>query len=259
MKQKIIIQTVIILLTAASCKKPETGPEGQQGPQGNPGPALSGNLKGYINHFDASGAKVTTDLANDSVFIDGTSMATVTDANGMFSFSGLNTGVYNVTVRKTGSSYGYTRIQNIEFAGNGDTYRNGSISMIPTTSVSTFTAYDTIINSVNYIKLRGTVTLSSKAQSIVVFVNSPGITGASPNNYSTNYMINIVPAATVFTKNIPTSDLYDLGFTSGNTSYFTACMIGSNSQASAYVDFTTNRTIYTALSASSVTAQAPVQ
>ncbi|MGZ3901914.1 MAG: hypothetical protein ACXVDC_16425, partial [Bacteroidia bacterium] len=215
-----------------SCKKPETGPEGPQGPQGATGPALTGSLKGYINHFDISGAKVTTDLASDSVYLDGTGKATVTDVNGFYTFSGISTGVYNMTVKKSGSNYGYTKIQNIEFAGNGDTYRNGSMSAIPSNSVSSITANDTTISSVNYIRIKGTVPSSTKGQSIVVFFNAPGSTTVNASVYSTFYIVNIPANTTVYSKNIATSDLYDLGFTSGNTAYLAVYMIGSNNNAS---------------------------
>ncbi|MBA3664288.1 MAG: hypothetical protein H0W61_08785 [Bacteroidetes bacterium] len=242
-----------------SCKKPDAGPEGPQGPQGNSGPALTGNLKGYINHFDVAGAKVTTDLANDSVYLDGTGKSAVTDANGLFTFSGISTGVYNMTVKKAASAYGYTKVQNIEFAGNGDTYRNGSMSATPSNSVSTLLAFDTTISSVNYIRIKGTLPASSKAQSVIVFFNAPGSTAVNAASNSTYYILNVLANATAYAKNIATSDLYDLGFISGNTAYIAAYTIGSNTNASSFVDFTTNRTVFTAISSGFLTAQAPVQ
>lgn len=260
MKTKFISMSLAALAVLFfSCKKAETGPEGPQGPQGNAGPALSGNLKGYVNHYDVSGAKVTTDLANDSVYLDGTGKSAVTDANGLFTFTGVSTGVYNLTIRKSGSSYGYTKVQNIEFAGNGDTYRNGSMSATPSTSVSTFMAYDTTISSVNYIRVRGTIPSSAKAQTVIVFLNTPGSSTVNASSNSSYYIVNVAANATTFSKNIATSDLYDLGFASGNTAYVAAYVIGSNTNASSFVDFTTNRTVFTAISSGFLAAQAPVQ
>jgi len=257
-----LIPMLFLALNLASCKKPDAGPEGPQGApgaQGNPGPALSGSLKGYVNHYDIAGSKVTTDLSGDSVYVDGTTFAGVTDANGMFSFSGLSTGVYDLTVKKSGGIYGSTKVQNIEFAGNGDTYRNASLSAIPTNSISTFMAYDTTINSVNYIRVRGALQSSTRAQSLIMFVSSPGASSVTPQSYSSYYVVNVAANATSYAKNVPTTDFYDLGFTSGSTTHLQVNFVGSNTQASAYIDFTNNRTIFTALSASSASAQAQVQ
>jgi hypothetical protein len=260
--RRALIPVLFLALSLASCKKPDAGPEGQQGPQGTQGPAgpaLSGTLKGYVNHYDIAGSKVTTDLSGDSVFIDGTTHWAVTDVNGMFSFSGLSTGVYDLTVMKGGGTYGRTKVQNIEFAGNGDTYRNASLSAIPTNSISTFMAYDTTINSVNYIRVRGTLQSSTRAQSLIMFVSTPGVGSVNPQSYSSYYVVNVAANATTYAKNIPTTDYYDLGFTSGNTAYFQVNFVGSNTQASSYIDFTTNRTVFTALSVSSASASAQVQ
>lgn len=260
MKLNFILTGLTVLsMLVSSCKKPANGPEGPAGPQGGNGPALTGNLKGYINHYDLSGAKVITDLANDSVYIDGTGKSTVTDANGLYTFPGISTGVYNITVKKPGSTYGYTKIQNIEFAGNGDTYRNAAMSATPSNSVSTIMAYDTTISAINYVRIRGTVPSAPRVQSIIVFVNTPGNTTVSSSVNSSYYVFNVAPNSTTYSKNISTSDLYDLGFASGNTSYFAAYMVGGNTNASSYLDFTTNRTVFTALSAGSIFATAPVQ
>ncbi|MGZ4099536.1 MAG: hypothetical protein ACXVNM_11695, partial [Bacteroidia bacterium] len=77
--------------------------------------------------------------------------------------------------------------------------------------------------------------------------------------YSTFYIVNIPANTTVYSKNIATSDLYDLGFTSGNTAYLAVYMIGSNNNASSFIDFATNRTVFTAINPGFLTAQAGVQ
>jgi hypothetical protein len=263
-----LIPMLALALSLASCKKPSNGADGAQGPQGAQGtqgtqgpagPSLSGSLKGYVNHYDIAGSKVTTDLSGDSVYVSGTNFSTVTDVNGMFSFSGISTGVYDLIVKKSGGVYGSTKVQNIEFAGNGDTYRNASMSAIPTNSISTFMAYDTTINSVNYVRVRGTLQSSTRAQSLIMFVNTPGTSSVTPQSYSSYYTVNVAANATTYAKNIPTTDFYDLGFTTGNTLHLQVNLVGSNTSASSYVDFTSNRTIFTALSTSYGSAQAQVQ
>ncbi len=259
--KKIIVSTIAIAALFSACKKTAgpAGADGAQGPQGNTGPVLSGSLKGYIYHYDISGAKVTTDLAGDSVYLAGNPAGVVTDANGMYTFTGVTTGVYDVTVKKTGSTYGWTKIQNIEFAGNGDTYRNAAMSVTPSNSISTIMAYDTTINSVNYIRVKGTLPSSSRAQSLILFVGGNGNISPASTNYVSSYIVNVAANVGVFAKNIPTTDMYDLGYASGNTAYCAAYTIGSNTNASVYIDFSTNRAIYTAISSGYLTASAAVQ
>ena len=259
MKAKILlINAIAMLLSLSSCKK-EAGPTGATGAQGSAGPVLTGNLKGFINHYDVSGTKLANGLAGDSVSIDGTSNVAVTDAAGSYSFAGLSTGVYNITVTRTG--YGATKIQSLQFTGGGDSYRNANISKIPTTNVSTLLVYDTIINTVNHVRVRGSLPSSTDDQSVIVYIGVPGNTtvNSSIANQISTYVININAGITKYSKNIPTSELYDLGYTSGNTVYVAAYTIGGNTNASAYVDLTTNKAVYTALGSAPLFANAPVQ
>ncbi len=260
MKTKLkLISAIAVAVILVSCKKPDAGPEGPAGAQGPGGPVLSGNLKGFISHYDLSGAKMTTNLAGDTVSIDGGGQISATDASGMFSFAGLTTGVYNLTVKRAG--YGSTKIQSAQFTGGGDTYRNANISKTPVTNVTTFMAYDTTINTINYIRLRGSLPTALYAQSVIVYVGIPGI--ATVNSSSANqisyYTLNIGANSGSFSKNIPTADFYDLGYVATNSAYFAAYTIGGNINASSYADLTNNKTIFTALGSTAALANAPVQ
>ena len=261
MKSKIVITGVIALvISLASCKKDgPAGPAGPNGANGSPGPVLTGNLKGFVGHFDLSGSKMITNLAGDSVSIDGSSQVVVTDANGLYTFNDLKTGVYSLTVKRAG--YGLNKLQDIQFTGGGDSYRNINISKIPTTNLSTFMAYDTTINTLNYIRLRGTIPSSSTAQSLIIFVGVPGniVCNSSTANEVSSYVIIIAPNVTTYSKNIPTGDLYDLGYVSTNTAYFAGYSVGGNTNASSYNDLINNRTVYTALGSSPLFANALVQ
>jgi len=262
MKAKLLlINAMAVILIMGSCKK-EAGPAGATGATGSQGPAgpsLTGNLKGYINHFDVSGTKITTNLAGDTISIDGTTNKTVTDAAGSYTFSNLSTGMYNLTITRSG--YGTTKIQSLQFTGGGDLYRNASISKIPSNNVSTFMAYDTIINTQNYVRVRGTLPTSPDDQSVIIFVGNPGNSTVNSGvaNETSTYVVNVAAGITKFSRNIPTYELYDLGYASGNTVYFAAYTIGGNTNASSYVDLTTNKPIYTAIGSTPLFANAPVQ
>ena len=264
MKKIIILVSVFSLaIMIESCSKTGSpGPAGTNGVQGNPGPVLTGNLKGYISQYDLSGAKILTNLAGDTVKMDGTSSFAITDANGLYTFSNINTGSYNLTVTKPG--FGLNKIQSIPFTGGSvDEYRSVGISKTPTINVNNFTASDTIVGGSNSIKLRVYVTSALYAQTAVIFVGNPGassVTATSGSN-STYYTINVNPNATSATKIIATTDLYDAGYTAGGvaTAFFAAYLVGGNTAASSYIDQTNNRTVFTAISPAPLLASAFVQ
>jgi hypothetical protein len=245
----------VLLLTNCSKTGPAgatgaTGPTGSTGATGSTGPALSGNLKGFISLYDAGGAKMTGGLSGDSVFIDGTNTKTVTDVNGMYSFPNLTTGVYNLTVTKPG--YGSIKLQNIGFAGGGDTYRDGRLSVIPAVNVASAVCTDTTLNSINNVKIRLGIPALATTGTVIIYVSSPGATSvtSATTSYSA-YYTKPYNASTISTGNnyyIQTSDLHDLGFATGNTVYFSIYFVGSALTASSYEDFTNGKTVYTALS-----------
>jgi hypothetical protein len=260
MKTKLkLLSALAFAVILVSCKKPDAGATGPAGAQGPGGPVLTGNLKGFIAHYDLSGAKITTNLAGDSVSIDNSGQVAVTDATGLYSFTGLTTGVYNLTVKRSG--YGLNKVQSVQFTGGGDTYRNVNLSKIPGTNVTTLLAYDTIISAVNYIRLRGTLPSATYVQSLIVYVGNPGsnTVNSSSAGQVSYYVLSVAANIGTFNRNVPTNDFYDLGYVTGNTAYFAAYTIGGNTGASSYADLSNNKTIFTALGPAAVLANAPVQ
>jgi len=247
----------IALTVATSCKKGDTGPGGPSGPAG---PSLTGNTQGVVNLYDVSGAKQlsATLQAGDSVILTNSStnavLKTVTSATGAYSFNNLSTGTYNMTVSKPG--YGKVITQGIQILGGGNTDRNFSLSLIPSTNVTSTAISDTaLVNGAggtpeNYVRIRGYVPVSTSETTVIIFVSVVGGGSASSavGNYSTTYTTTIAPGVTKFTVNIPISNLYDLGFATGNTVSFAEYIIGGTTSASSYVDWTTGQTVYTALS-----------
>jgi hypothetical protein len=268
-KTLILISLVSLAVILESCAKTGSqgpaganGTNGTNGAQGNPGPVLTGNLKGYISQYDLSGAKILTSLSGDTVKMDGTPNFAITDANGLYTFSNITTGLYNLTVTKPG--FGLNKIQSIPFTGGTvDEYRSAGISKTPTININNFTAIDTVVGGAASIKLRVYVTPALYAQTAVIFVGNPGsstVTASSGGN-STYYTININPNAIAATKIIATTDLYDAGYAGGGTAtvFFAAYLVGGNTGASSYVDQTNNRTVFTAVSPTPLFASAIVQ
>lgn len=259
MKTKLtVVAAIAVALTFTACKK-TAGPEGPQGAAGASGPVLTGNLKGYISHYDLSGVKIQSGLSGDTVKIDGTGNIAITDANGLYTFAGLTTGNYNLSINKP--LFGSTKIQSIAFSGGSDLYRNANICKIPTTNVTAFVATATVVSSINYINFSGTITAAPYAQAVVVYVGNQGSTNVSATSGSniTYYTINVAANATSFSKNIPTYEFYDVNYASGNVAYFAAYMIGANFNASSYNDLTNNRTVFTAISPAPITTSVTLQ
>ena len=256
--EKIIIALSLVLLGATSCKK-QTGADGAQGPQGAQGPVLSGNLKGFVSHYDLNGAKILSGLSGDTLTIDGTTLVTNTDASGAYTFNNITTGSYNITVKHTG--FGSTKMQSIQFAGGGDTYRNALISKIPNANVVALNIATTTSTSINYIVTTGTITAAPYQQTVLLFFGNPNSNTPSSftSAYSNSYSVNVPSNSTTFSKTIPTLDFYDANYVSGNTIAVASYMVGGNLNASSYADLTNNKTIYTAISLSPIIASTIIQ
>ena len=261
----------IALAVATSCTK--TGPAGPSGGTGPAGPSLTGSMQGTVFLYDASGAK---QLPTGAVSLQGAAVTitnnstgvTTTEATtgaGSYSFGNLTTGTYSITVSLTG--YGSVIAQGVQFAGGGTANRNFALSVVPTTTVTSAVAVDTSYAvgagnvAENYVKVRGYVPVSTSGSTVIVYVSIPGITSTSgmAGNFSSYYTATIAPGATSFRINIPTASLYDLGFVTGNTVYLAAYIIGGNTSASSYTDWTTGQTVFTALSSTAVNTSAGVQ
>ncbi|HXU26121.1 MAG TPA: carboxypeptidase-like regulatory domain-containing protein, partial [Bacteroidia bacterium] len=226
--KKIFVKTsmlLVVLTVAISCSKnATTGPAGATGPTG---PNLSGNLQGVVSLYDVSGAKQqsTTILAGDSLVLtnnsSGAVLKTATSTTGSYTFTNISTGTYSMTISRAG--YGTVLSKGIQFTGGGNADRNFALSVVPTTSVSSATAVDTTIAgaggvSENYIKVRGYVPVSSSETTVMVFVSVSYLSfvNSTPGNFSATYTATVAPGVTSYKINIPTANLYDLGFMSND-------------------------------------------
>ena len=276
MKKTIIkLSALSIIVLAVSCKKGDTGPAGSTGATGSTGPNLSGNIQGFITLYDAAGSKMLSNLKGDSITLtnnsSNTTIKTVTDSTGKYVFSNISTGNYNLTISKPG--FGTLLSQDMQFIGGGNDFKNAALSQIPTISVIALTAKDsttnptikngtdTTVKAEKYIALSGTVTATTGGSEVIVYVSNPGGISASNslNNFSTYYTVAVKPGAVTFSILIPSANLYDLNFTSGNQVYFEAYVIGASTSSSSYVDLSTGKTIFTAINPTGVSANAPVQ
>jgi hypothetical protein len=274
MKKTIIkLSALSIILLAVSCKKGDTGPAGSTG---STGPNLSGNIQGFITLYDAAGSKILSSLKGDSITLTSNSssvvLKTVTDSTGKYVLPNITTGNYNLTVSRAG--FGTVLSQDMQFTGGGTDFKNAALSQIPTISVSALTAKDsttaptiiknttdTTVQPEKYIALSGTLTPTAGGSEVIVYVSNPNGTSVSNTlaNFSTYYTLAVKAGANTFSLLIPTANLYDLQFTSGNTVYFEAYVIGASTGSSSYVDVTTGKTVFTAINPTGMSAHAVVQ
>jgi hypothetical protein len=247
----IVFLFFIAIISIYSCKK--TGPQGPEGPDGPAGPLLTGNLKGHVFCFDQYGSTVLTNLTAIKDSLNGTTTIVHADTNGLYTFAGLTTGNYSFTISASG--YGKSMVQNLQFLGGGDTYRDVKISQIPTYNVLTLT--DSVAGT-NVI-VKGTLPADSKIRTVVVFVAGVSNVSSLPQYYLDYYTKNTTANGTTFSITIHQSDLNDLGIATGTTAYFAAYGAAVNfSTSSAYEDLVTGRTVFTAISSTPAFASAIV-
>lgn len=241
-----------ILAVVTACSKPKDGAMGPEGAQGPSGPLLQGNLQGFVQLFDQYGTRLYTKLDSANVSIDGTTNSSITDVNGKYSFSNLNTGTYNFSINGR-TSFASSKLQGIEVTGNGTIDRDVKLSQIPNWTLNAITAIDTTIAGVHSLKVKITLpTADIKARELSLFVSaSSGVTSA---NYTWNYSIAVPANATTVSKVVAANSVFLNGdnLPSGSTIYLAAypASVGYTSN-STYIDYNTGKAVYNALNINS--------
>ena len=242
--QLIPVAAICITSLLASCSK--EGPSGATGPAG---PSFSGGISGHVSLYDQYGRRVLTGLNTVQLSLNGAS-AVNPDATGYYSYA-ATTGDYNISAIASG--YGSTKTNNFQYLA--DTLnRDIKLSAIPNFVPSSLTVTPTA-GAVAGDSLVLMFTADTRARSCIVFLNSSATVTSSPANYLLAYTKAVPANATRVAIVVPAQDLYDAGFVSGSAVYFAAygAPVGD---VSAYEDIGTGRTMYTAVSTTSVTATA---
>ncbi len=267
MKKTAILPTLFlafIIATLNSCTK--TGPAGPQGNTGATGPNLSGTLQGYVQLYDQYGYRIYT--PQDSSLLQVGTNSIRTDLNGKYSLT-LTTGTYDINITsRPGGNYGASKIQGLQFTGGGTLDRDAALSQVPTFSVISVTAKDTAFpaaNPVHYIKITGTVnSTDTKPRTVGVFFNTTANVSSVPANYLYAYdPTNPVVAAnsTTFSFNVKSQNIYlmtDLVPT--QTVYLAVYPAAVNwNSTSNYLDYASDKKIYTAIGSTPVNASAVMQ
>ena len=245
---KIVLACLTLLVAFTfSCKKEITGP---QGPAGPAGPSLTGNISGYVWLYDQYGTRLYSNLNGINVTLNNTVISHV-DSTGKYSFNGVLTGIYNINA--TDSLCGSELAPQFQFIGGGNVDKDFKLSQIPTFTLSSCTAVDTVVNTINYVKVKGTLLSDSRARMVAVFISASSSVSSAPANYILVYSKQVSANATSFNILIPSTDLYAAGITSASTAFFAAYPAAINfSTSSTYEDFATGRTFFNAVGPSPI-------
>lgn len=240
----------------ASCTKKgdtgATGPTGPAGPTGPTGPAYTGAISGHVSLYDQYGTKVLVGVNSVSLSLNGAA-AINPDTSGYYIYDSLKTGVYNIVASASG--YAATKANDFQFLS--DTLNKDiKLSVIPAFSPTAFTTYPTAGPLVGD-SLVVNFTPDTRARNYIIFLNNTATVNGQPANYLLAYSRGINANALRSSFVVPAQDLYDAGFTTGQTVYYAVYgyVVGD---VSAYEDLATGKTVFNAISSSSLSATAIV-
>lgn len=238
MKKNLAACVFVSALLLASCAK--VGPTGPTGPAGPPGPSYTGAISGHASLFDQYGSKVLIGLNTVQLSLNGGAAITA-DANGYYIFPGVTTGDYSISISASG--YAASRANKFQFVA--DTLnRDVKLSAVPNFSPASFAIYPSIVPAGDSLVI--SFTADTRLRNCIVFLNNTAAVNSMPAGYLLSYIKNIPANATDIRIVIPKQDYIDAGMTPGAMVYYAAYSYVI-SDASAYEDFSTGKTVYNAV------------
>lgn len=258
-----IVTSVCAMFLFASCVRYEeqgpvysTGHGLGNGYNNNPNSGYVGAISGHVSLYDQYGSPVTTGLGGIQVSLIGYSVTAITDTTGYFRFYNAPNGSYNLYVHDTATvaPFADTKALNVQLTGDSVVH-NISLSAIPSFSPSAIAVTLDTTTKIDSVVL--TFTSNTQTRAAIVFVNNNSAVNNLPANYLKVYTVSIPASATSVSLSIPSTDLYSLGFASGSTVYLAAYGYVTPDY-SVYLDYSSGKNIYNAVSTSSVTASAKV-
>lgn len=245
--KKTILLLCCLATAFSSCKK-ETieGPQGPQGPAGANGTANPGTITGKVRQFDESGNEYKTGLNTTTVSVDGSTLSTITDATGSYTFNNVPAGVYALSFVKNGA--GLVKITQITLPGNGTVYGSPKIADNASFVFTSALAKDTIIFGSKTVFVKMIYPMLANRQNVAtVLSKSPEIDLADPSSYEV-VLINALETgsterAIAFNLN---ADLFST-FEIGSQVYIKTYPIALTNYS--YFDAARNETIYTSYGA----------
>ena len=249
-----IVFGAAVLFTGCTGKDGAPGPTGTAGTNGTAGPTgpsgqnLTGNLTGFVNSVDETGAQLSK--AGVLVTLDGATPAVTatSDVDGRFTLTNVRNGTYNLIFGRAG--YGTFRRLGVGHVG-GDQPTFLGVTTLSQVSTQTITSIANGTPSPTAVSLNLTFASPTPTTTFryALFASS------TPNPTAATAIL--VQNGTVFSNGAPTTTFQfnnlginraqfnNAGFASGATVYL--IMYGSTSFLTAYLDTATGRFVYPVL------------
>jgi hypothetical protein len=219
-----------------SCAK--VGPSGANGLTGPAGPSYTNNvILGHVSLYDAYGTSILADRNHVQLSLNN-GPANYADTTGLFEYSGLSTGNYQLTASDSG--FAATHIGPFQCVLD-TVYRDIRMSAIPTfnpISALSTPASGGVAVAVNF-------TSDTRVRSCILFLFNDTTVSNDVGHFVAAYTVSFGGGTASLV--IPAQDLYNYGFVSGSKVYLAAYGYAVNDQ-SAYEDMTTGKTVYLAVS-----------
>jgi hypothetical protein len=235
-----------------SCSK--TGPAGAPGARGA---AYEGDIAGFVSLFDQYGKPTDVGLSGIQLTLDSVEnpLATATTiSTGYYIFPNRFTGLYSLKATSPSSDPAYGSVlgyfQYLADTLTRDITMSAQANFAP--SAVTMTSNSALGSDSVYITLPSA---DPQARQVIVFVGNSSTVSSSSYLYAIT--ITVPVNKTKVNTVIQASTLNDVGITSGGTVYL-AVYGEPVADKSVYASISTGQNVYTALSASSVTASAQV-
>ncbi|MDI1355587.1 MAG: hypothetical protein PSX36_11750 [bacterium] len=188
---KTFVYACLCLSIFVSCKKETVeGPAGPQGPAGASGSASSGSLSGKVRQYDEFGIEYSSNLNTTTISVEGTTLFTITNANGNYTISNVPSGIYDLTFTKINA--GLMKQKQITFPGNGTLYNSTKVGDKPSFAITSAMLKDSTlgVNPIVYMNFK--MVASSQQRTIgVVLSNAANLDLASPSSYQAVHLVDI--------------------------------------------------------------------
>jgi hypothetical protein len=241
--KNVLFTLFLAALTAlmVSCK-------GNDGAEGPAGPVLTGSISGYVYLVDQNDS-LLSNRSGVTVSLNGTNISTTSDSTGKWTLNNVQTGVYEITLNKSG--FDSFIVPSQQFVGGGTLYLGDVyIAQKQAFGITSEAAKDTFSTALgtNVIllsdSLNGPVYTTGKR--ILIFAGASPSVSSDPTTYQ--YVYTFLPGATTkyISHSYSPAELISAGFSSGQTIYFRS--YGTSEYYASYRDTATGRLIYTGLS-----------
>lgn len=243
MKKNILSLCCLIVLVGACTKQTIEEIQTTENLTNSNGNLSPGTITGKVRQFDVSGVEYHSDLNTTTVSIDGSTLSTITDATGTYTFESIPAGAYSLTFTKPKA--GTVRVTQILVPGNGTVYESPKLADNADLVFSSALAKDSAVGENHLVFISVKYPVLAKTQGIaLVYSETPEIDLGNPESYYFAEVHSLEKGSTKieFTHSLHADDFSFLE--TGSKIYLKIYPIAAAHYA--YFDTARNETVYTA-------------